>query len=128
MNRTNSWLNICRKCQIGSKRLRDHLSQIVTIEEIITVIEIGDRQDLVLRPEMTTTVNIVLEGRAGVLAIPNGAVRRNGGGAYALVTDGTRAIRSPIETGFRGRSHTEVVHGLEEGAVVIVGDVEESDQ
>jgi macrolide-specific efflux system membrane fusion protein len=93
----------------------------------VTVIEIGDRQGLVLRPEMTTTVNIVLEGRENVLAIPNGAVRRDGSGAYALVTDAAGAIRSPIETGFRGRSHTELIDGLEEGAVVILGDVEEND-
>ena len=94
----------------------------------VTVIEIGDRQGLVLRPEMTTTVNIVLEGRENVLAIPNGAVRRDGGGTYALVSDGTGATRRLIETGFRGRSHTEVVDGLEEGAVVILGDVEGNDE
>ena len=93
----------------------------------VTVIEIGDRQGLVLRPEMTTTVNIVLEGREGVLAIPNGAIRRDGGGPYALVADGTGAIRRPIETGFRGRSHTELIDGLEEGTIVILGDVEEND-
>ena len=91
----------------------------------ITVLEIGDRQGRILRPEMTTTVNIVLEGREGVLAIPNGAIRRDAGGAYALVAEGTQSLRRSIETGFRGRSYTEVTSGLEEGTMVIIGDVEE---
>lgn len=90
----------------------------------VTVLEIGDRQERTLRPEMTTTVNIALEGREDVLAIPNGAVRRDGGGAYALVTDGGGSLRTSIETGFRGRDFTEVTRGLEEGVTVIIGDVE----
>jgi macrolide-specific efflux system membrane fusion protein len=91
----------------------------------VTVLEIGNRQGRTLRPEMTTTVNIVLEGRTQVLAIPNGAVRRNADGAYALVADGSGSLRTSIETGFRGRSYTEVTRGLEEGTTVIIGDVEE---
>lgn len=90
----------------------------------VTVLEIGDRQRRILRPEMTTTVNIVTEGREGVLAVPNGAVRRDAAGSYVLVAEGDQPVRRSIETDFRGRSYTEVTRGLEEGARVIIGDVE----
>ncbi len=51
----------------------------------VTLIEIGPTGGKILRPEMTTSVNIILEGLEGVLAIPNGAVRRDSHGAYAFV-------------------------------------------
>lgn len=89
----------------------------------ITVIEISDNQGLILRPEMTTTVNIVLEGREDVLAIPNGAVRRENGGSFVYVLRDDQPERRAVETGYRGRRYTEVVGGLQSGEVVIVNDV-----
>lgn len=87
----------------------------------VTVIRIGDQLDRMLRPEMTTTVNIEMERREGVLTIPNGAVRRDAAGTHAMVVTGGVAERRPIETGFRGRDRTEIVRGLAEGDRVVVG-------
>jgi macrolide-specific efflux system membrane fusion protein len=89
----------------------------------ITVLEIGDIGDRVLRPEMTTTVNIHLEGRGSALAVPNDAVKSDDGGAYVLIRAPEGSIRKGIRTGYRGRTHTEVVEGLEEGDVVLLGDI-----
>lgn len=89
----------------------------------VTVLEIGDIGDHVLRPEMTTTVNIQLEGRGSALAVPNGAVRRDEGGTHVLLRAPEGSIRKQIRTGYRGRTHTEVVEGLQEGDLVLVGEI-----
>ncbi len=87
----------------------------------VTVIEISDAHGKILRPEMTTTVNILLERREGVIAIPNRAVRRDRQGTYAFVVKDDTRVRRDIRVGYRGRDFTEVVEGLEEGERVIVG-------
>jgi macrolide-specific efflux system membrane fusion protein len=77
----------------------------------------------VLRPEMTTTVNVVLDGRNGVLAVPNAALRRDSGGTYVLVPSGDRLERRLVKMGLRGSDFTEVLSGVREGDRVAVGHV-----
>ncbi len=89
----------------------------------VTLIEIGPTNGKTLRPEMTTSVNIILEGRDDVLALPNGAVRRDSEGAFAYVPGPTGPERRAIRTGYRGVDFTEVLEGLEEGDEVVVGSV-----
>lgn len=89
----------------------------------VTVIEIADGHGKTLRPEMTTTVNILLESRQNVLAISNSAVRRDRDGAYAFVLESGSRVRKDIRVGYRGRDYTEVVEGLAEGDRVIVGTI-----
>ena len=89
----------------------------------VTVIEILDSHGKILRPEMTTTVNIVLERRENVIAVPNSAVRRNREGTYAFVMQGGERVRKEIRVGYRDRDYTEVVQGLDEGERVVVGTI-----
>lgn len=89
----------------------------------VTVIEILDGHGKILRPEMTTTVNIFLESRENVIAIPNAAVRRDREGTYVFVMQGASRVRKDIRVGYRGRDYTEVVQGLEEGDRVVVGTI-----
>jgi macrolide-specific efflux system membrane fusion protein len=103
--------------------IRPRAEIIDNVVNYVTVIEIGDRQGRILRPEMTTTVNIILEGRSEVVAIPNGAVRRDGNGSFVLVVEGEGLVRRAIRTGYRGREYTEVTDGLAEGEVVAAGPV-----
>lgn len=92
----------------------------------ITVIEIEDQLGRILRPEMTTTVNIELEGRTDVLTIPNSAVRRDEDGTHVMVlTDGAPERRA-VETGYRGRRRTEVIRGLADGDVLVLGTLPDS--
>ncbi|MCK5650376.1 MAG: HlyD family efflux transporter periplasmic adaptor subunit, partial [Gemmatimonadetes bacterium] len=89
----------------------------------VTLIEIGPTNGKTLRPEMTTSVNIILEGRDDVLALPNGAVRRDSEGAFVYVPGQMGPERRAIRTGYRGSDFTEVLEGLEEGDEVVVGSV-----
>jgi hypothetical protein len=73
----------------------------------VTVIRIDPGHGRILRPEMT---------------IPNGAVRRDENGVYALVSGDTGApLRRSLSLGFRGREYTEVIDGVREGDRVVVG-------
>ena len=76
-----------------------------------------------LRPEMTTTVNILLDGREDVLTLPNGAVRRDSEGVFAFVPGPDGPVRRTIRTGYRGSDYTEVLEGLVEGDEALVGSV-----
>jgi RND family efflux transporter MFP subunit len=89
----------------------------------VTLIEIGLAEGKTLRPEMTTTVNILLDGRTDVLTLPNGAVRRDSEGIFAFVPGPEGPERRAIQTGYRGSDYTEVLDGLEEGEEVLVGSV-----
>jgi RND family efflux transporter MFP subunit len=89
----------------------------------VTLIQIGPTEGRTLRPEMTTTVNILLEGREDVLTLPNGAVRRDTEGVFAFVPGPSGPERRAIRTGYRGSDYTEVLEGLQEGEEVLVGSV-----
>ena len=68
-------------------------------------------------------MNILLEGREGVLALPNSAVRRDSGGVFALVPGPGGPERRAVRTGYRGSDYTELLEGLEEGEEVLIGAV-----
>ena len=87
----------------------------------VTLIEFTNRPDRLLRPEMTATINVVLEGRTDVLSVPNGALRRDSGGTYALVRTAQGLERRDVTVGFRGSEFTEVVSGVAAGERVVVG-------
>ncbi len=93
------------------------------VVDYVTVIDIAPGHGKTLRPEMTTTVNIELESRENVLAIPNAAVRRDRDGAYAFVPRGAERLRRDIRVGYRGREYTEVLEGLKVGDQVMVGTI-----
>jgi HlyD family secretion protein len=66
-----------------------------------------------LRPDMTTSVEIVVARRDDALYVPAAAVRdRHGAAPWVLVASGGRAERRPVVLGVRGEGHVEVVSGL----------------
>jgi RND family efflux transporter MFP subunit len=87
----------------------------------VTLVAIENRPDRVLRPEMTTTVNIMIEGRAAAQSIPNGAMRRDSSGGYVLVARGGGFERRTVAVGFRGSAFTEVLSGVQPGERVLLG-------
>jgi RND family efflux transporter MFP subunit len=80
----------------------------------------GDR----LRPEMTTSVTILLDERKDVLAIPTAAVRRESGKNFVRVPDEARPDAPPqtreVKLGWRDGGWVEVTNGLQEGEIVLL--------
>lgn len=78
-----------------------------------------------LRSGMTANVTFSVATRREIPLLPSAAVRQRDGRAYVLVpTSEEKAPREKtIEIGLSDGKRTEVVSGLEEGAVVLVADV-----
>jgi macrolide-specific efflux system membrane fusion protein len=89
----------------------------------VTIIRISKGHGRILRPEMTTTVNIFLEKRGNVLAVPNRAVRRERGRKFVYVLEDRLPVKRWVKVGWKDSEYTEIAEGLEEGENVILGDV-----
>jgi HlyD family secretion protein len=70
---------------------------------------------------MTANVNIITDQRNDVLMVPNRAVRTVGRQKMATVLFEGRNIDTPVVTGMSGDTQTEIVSGLKEGDVVVIG-------
>jgi len=70
---------------------------------------------------MTSNVNIVTDQKNDVLMVANRAIRNVGRQKMATVLFEGRQIQAPVVTGMSGDSQTEIVSGLNEGDVVVVG-------
>lgn len=87
----------------------------------ITTISI-DKSEVHLKPDMTATVNISLEVRSNVLAVPDRAVRREGGRRVVQVLEQGRPATRPVRIGIRGAGFTEILSGLREGQTIVTGE------
>jgi RND family efflux transporter MFP subunit len=74
-----------------------------------------------LRPEMTTMVQITIDSREDVLAVPRGAVRRGPGGPFVYSPGEAGLVERPVVTGARDERYWEIVEGLEEGDTILLG-------
>jgi RND family efflux transporter MFP subunit len=90
------------------------------VVEYDVVIGIKDPQAL-LKPDMTANVTIAAETHNHVLAVPTKAIRREGGQKVVYVLQGGKPVTTPVKTGVRDTEYTEIVSGVTEGTVVVVG-------
>ncbi len=88
----------------------------------ITTVSV-DNSDGKLRPDMTANVIIFLDQRKGVLTVPNRAVQREGSRKFVYLMENGSMERSYVNTGWKDNSYTEILDGLREGNVVVVGDI-----
>ncbi len=85
-----------------------------------TVIDITSPYDGILRPDMTTSVTILLEARQGVLAVPAEAVKRERGKTLVYVPANGRAEPREVKTGWKDGPWIEIAGGLKEGETVLL--------
>ena len=85
----------------------------------VVIIDIVDRQGLLLRPEMTTHVNFILSERADAVVVPRSALLRERGKDLVIVREGDRWVERPVETGLRTPQQVEIVSGLSEGEEIV---------
>jgi HlyD family secretion protein len=95
-----------------------NLSNVVTFE---VKIEVTDADKGLLKPEMTTNVEIVAAEKAGVLLAPAESVVRKAGGTtfVTLVKDDGSKEDVPVTIGISDSTKTEIVSGLTEGQMVL---------
>jgi len=83
------------------------------------LVDISREQAELLRPEMTTQVQIVVETKEDVLLIPNNALKWVDDHQLVFVQGADGAVRRVTpKLGLAGISHTEVTDGLREGEKV----------
>ena len=76
-----------------------------------------------LKPDMTVNAMLMVEERKNVLAVPAPAVRKEEGKSFVRIwQDGKIALR-PVRVGSRDGKFVEIVEGVKEREVVVVGDV-----
>ncbi len=95
------------------------------VVEYDVVITIDETHEL-LKPDMTANVSIMMETREDVLTVPNAAIRREGGKRVIYVEVNGQLTPRPVETGLRDSSYTEVLSGVREGDMVLVGELEDT--
>ncbi len=88
----------------------------------ITTVSV-DNQEEKLKPDMTTNVLIFLDQRKGVLTVPNKAVQREGQRKFVVVLDKGLPDRRYVDVGWKDQSYTEILEGLREGDLVVIGDL-----
>ncbi|MFA7653526.1 MAG: efflux RND transporter periplasmic adaptor subunit [Candidatus Magasanikbacteria bacterium] len=80
-----------------------------------------DETDKPIKTGMTTNVTIATEKREGVLYVPSRAVRTNDG-KYVKILIGKEAKDMPVQIGLKADDgKVEILEGLSEGDIVIVG-------
>lgn len=89
----------------------------------ITTISIENSEGR-LKPDMTANVVITLGERPDALVVPEKALRREGGRRVVAVVEGERTVLRPVRIGQRGGGLVEILDGLEEGDVVVLGGAE----
>lgn len=97
----------------------------VNLQNVVTFevrIEVESENKSLLKPMMTTNVNIVIADKSDVLTIPYNAVAREKGKTFAVMAkaDGTAGDKVPVELGITDGSAYEVVSGVNEGDTVTV--------
>lgn len=77
--------------------------------------------DLVIRPMMTASVDIIVARRSDALLVSSRALRRDAQGRYVEIVENGEIRRVPVEIGATSLEYAEIVSGLEEGQQVVVG-------
>jgi RND family efflux transporter MFP subunit len=80
-----------------------------------------DKTSAKLVPGYNVDVNFVASRVNSALQVPNGAIKQNQDGTnYVWTVQGSKAVRTPVETGIKNDTATEVKKGLQANSLVIV--------
>ena len=99
------------------------LDPVATIQQGVPVYGVDvqiDIPDRAIRPGMSGTAAVIVASKQAVLAVPNLAVRSQGGRRFVQVLRDGTPQDAEVEFGISNESVTEVVSGLEEGEQVLL--------
>ncbi len=83
------------------------------------VVKSLDIPPVVLRPEMTANVTILLESREDILVVPASAVRRSGGTNLVYLIEDRKPVAREVQIGLREGRLLEITAGLGEGDEIL---------
>jgi len=86
----------------------------------LAIVRIDPDDALTLKPEMTSHVRIIIEQKANVIVVPNGAIRFEDRKNVVYVKSKDKTVRQEVVPGVRDQSYTEITSGLTEGQQIIV--------
>lgn len=86
----------------------------------VTIIKIQKQDDKILRPEMTTSVNIYMQKHEDVLTIPTKALHRKNGKYFVNVIRKDKTFEVEVKTGLRQKSYVEILEGLNKNDKIII--------
>ena len=125
---------------LGGKKLSGTVTKMDTIgtvsQNVVSyTVEIGfDTYEAALKPGMSTDVEILIQEKRDVLAVPSSAVKSDDRGKYVLVPKtGTEPVQGSgtggfkdlpyrparVETGIADETMTEIASGLSEGEAIV---------
>lgn len=85
----------------------------------VVIIDIVDRQGLLIRPEMTVHVDFILEQKENALSIPRNALLREGGRDFVIVQATDRWEERTVKLGMQTPQRVEIVSGLAAGEAIV---------
>jgi RND family efflux transporter MFP subunit len=110
------------------KRFAGKISMIYPQPEIkdnivyyLAIVKIDPKDTVLLRPEMTTHVRIIVEEKTNVLVVPNNAVRFEEGKNVVYIEKAKeKPERRTVTPGIRDDNFTEIVSGITEGERIVI--------
>jgi len=113
---------------------KEFKGQVVTVASAATVqenvvtylvtVKLESQARTLLKPQMTASVDIMVQKRQNVLLVPNEAVKmREGEAKVVVLKDGQGEVRT-VETGLSDGESTEIISGLQEGEEVVLAGFE----
>jgi RND family efflux transporter MFP subunit len=88
----------------------------------VSVLEITPIEGKPLRPEMSVSVTILMGKPQNALVVPNAALHMENGANHVMVLQEGTPVKRAVKVGFRDKTHTVILEGLEEGERVIFGE------
>jgi multidrug efflux pump subunit AcrA (membrane-fusion protein) len=86
----------------------------------LAIVKIDPKDTVLLRPEMTTHVRIIVEEKTNVLVVPNNAIRFEEGKTVVYLKAKDKQEPRQVTPGIRDDKLTEIVSGLQEGEVIVI--------
>lgn len=86
----------------------------------VVIIDISDNKGKILRPEMTTTVNILNESIEDAIAVPSKAIAHNKGEDFVYVLKDGKPEERKVTMGVKNKSLTQITSGLAENEKLIL--------
>ncbi|HZX27449.1 MAG TPA: efflux RND transporter periplasmic adaptor subunit [Telluria sp.] len=85
----------------------------------VVIVDITDKPDFLVRPDMTAHVNFVLAAKEHALSLPRAAVLTEGKQSYVLVREGGTWSKRAVGTGMRTTQRIEITNALKESDAVL---------